>query len=117
MTALVLKAVNLSVGERLYRARIKSRLKQVRAAELAGISHATISNIELGRVKEPSLSVLKKLCPVYGISLDSLAGISDRSGPQTGSEIELIKLFRVLSFQDKQRILSITKDWVGVIYA
>ena len=42
--------------------------------EKAGISNAYLSQIETGKVKEPSLTNLKKIAAAYGVSVSTLIG-------------------------------------------
>ena len=62
--------------ERLKQARIEKGLTQKQVAEAIGVVPTAITNYETG-VREPSISILKKLCLLYEVSADYLIGLSD----------------------------------------
>lgn len=63
--------------------------------------------------RELSLELAITLANFYGVSIDYLAGISDKikysESDITAEEFELIKTFRNLSTQDKAKLISISK--------
>lgn len=58
-----------SVGHKLKTLRKGRKLTQEKAAELLGITRATVSNYEVGR-RSPHLSELKRIADFYGVGLD-----------------------------------------------
>ena len=58
-----------NICDRLKEARIQSGISQLQAAQAAGVGRTAICNYEAG-IREPSLSVLKKLCDLYDVSAD-----------------------------------------------
>lgn len=62
---------------RLRRLREKERRKRRVLSELCGLSHDTIRRYENGEV-QPTLDVLIKLANHFGVTLDYLAGLTDK---------------------------------------
>lgn len=58
-----------SIGAKLKTLRKGRKLTQEQAAELLGITRATVSNYEVGR-RSPHLSELKRIADFYGVGLD-----------------------------------------------
>ena len=54
--------------------RKKKTWSQQKLAEAAGLSYVTITKIEQGRAKEPTLPTLVKLADALDVSLDDLVG-------------------------------------------
>jgi transcriptional regulator with XRE-family HTH domain len=63
---------NSALGDFLKRARTAKRLTLRDAEEGSGISNAFLSQIESGKVKQPSPVMLHKLSVFYGISYETL---------------------------------------------
>ena len=59
------------IGERLYELREQRGWTQVRTAQEAGLSHATITHLETGKV-EPRMPTLRKLARAFGVTVDEL---------------------------------------------
>ena len=64
-------------SERLTQLRKKQGLSQVAAAKLLHIAHRTYQDYECGKT-EPQLSALIRIADYYQITLDYLAGRTDR---------------------------------------
>jgi transcriptional regulator with XRE-family HTH domain len=47
---------------------------QQKLAEKAGLSYVTITKIEQGRAKEPTIQTMVKLADALGVSLDEMVG-------------------------------------------
>lgn len=60
------------IGDKLYMARHARREKMQTVAQAVGVSHPVISQVENGRYKGLSSSLLFKLSEYYGISLNEL---------------------------------------------
>lgn len=61
--------MNDSIGQKLKTLRKGRKLTQEKAAELLGITRATVSNYEVGR-RSPHISELKRIGEFYGVGLD-----------------------------------------------
>ena len=64
----------MSLGKILNALRQKQRLNQKDLSALSGVSQATISRIETGRVRQLRSSALKNLADALGVSVDFLMG-------------------------------------------
>ena len=62
----------MSLGRNLKELRQKQSLNQKDLSHRSGVSQATISRIETGRVRQPGSSALKNLADALGVSADSL---------------------------------------------
>ena len=62
----------MSLGWNLKELRQKKSLNQKDLSDRSGVSQATISRIETGRVRQPGSSALKNLADALGVSADSL---------------------------------------------
>lgn len=58
-----------SIGHKLKTLRKGRKLTQEKAAELLGITRATVSNYEVGR-RSPHITELKRIADFYGVGLD-----------------------------------------------
>lgn len=58
-----------SIGAKLKTLRKGRKLTQEKAAEMLGITRATVSNYEVGR-RSPHISELKRIGEFYGVGLD-----------------------------------------------
>lgn len=61
--------MNSSIGHKLKTLRKGRKLTQEKAAEMLGITRATVSNYEVGR-RSPHISELKRIADFYGVGLD-----------------------------------------------
>lgn len=67
------------IGENLKSFRRKKGWSQQKLAEAAGLSYVTITKIEQGRAKKPTIQSMVKLADALGVTLDELVG---RTGPR-----------------------------------
>ena len=65
------KEINVLIGERIRLYRDKSGMSRQRLAELMGVTPRFVADVELGFVGV-SLTSLKKICEILGISADRL---------------------------------------------
>jgi transcriptional regulator with XRE-family HTH domain len=65
------------VGERIRLARRHANLTQMQLGETVGLSHKTISNIELAQ-SDPTLGMLINLADAIGVPLDDLVREQNR---------------------------------------
>lgn len=65
----------MDLGKRFKYYRSRMHLTQKEAAEQIGINDYQLGNYETNR-SEPSISILKKMSKVYGVSIDTLVGNS-----------------------------------------
>ena len=65
------KEINVLIGERIRLYRDKSGMSRERLAELMGVTPRFVADVELGFVGV-SLTSLKKICEILGISADRL---------------------------------------------
>ena len=66
----------MSLGQRLYDLRKTTGLSQEKAAEILGVTHTQISDMEKGKTGT-TLDKLLILCDYYKVSSDYLLGITD----------------------------------------
>ncbi len=64
---------NNIIGGRIKKYRLKADLTQEKLARGADISYTTLTKIESGVIKNPSVKVVAKIAKVLKISLDDLA--------------------------------------------
>jgi DNA-binding XRE family transcriptional regulator len=67
----------MSLAVRLFQYRHRRGLTQQKLADLAGLSQGLIARIERGNVKDPSMSVVRRLATALGITSDLLIGMYD----------------------------------------
>ena len=63
----------MDLGERFKKYRKKAGLTQKEASQVIGINSYQLGNYETNR-SEPSITILKKISNVYGVSIDTLVG-------------------------------------------
>lgn len=68
----------MSLGGKVKEAREKRGMNQAQLAEASGISQATISRIESGKVKELRSQALRRLGEALGVTVDYLVDKTDR---------------------------------------
>lgn len=64
------------MNERLKELRVERKMSQRQVAEYLGISTRAYSHYEIGD-REPSVSLLIKLCDLYDVTADYLIGRTD----------------------------------------
>jgi len=67
----------MSFGERLKQARLARGWSQAELKRQCGVPQGLISRMEHGLVKEPGLTVLRRLARALGVTADFLVGIYD----------------------------------------
>lgn len=67
-----LEQLDMEIGLKLKKLRVQLDLSQREVAKRIDIDHSYIAKIEKGKM--PSLEKLKRLCSLYGISVQSLFG-------------------------------------------
>ena len=81
--------------------------------EASGISNAYLSQLETGKIKKPSASVLYKLATLYNVPLDSLlgsAGIIERYTPEQSRLLQKISLSAgKLTTEEEEELLNYLK--------
>lgn len=75
----------MTVGERLFAQRRRRGLTQQALADLAGVSQGLIARIERGNVKDPAMTVIRRLATALGITTDFLIGMHDDAPPDAFS--------------------------------
>jgi len=66
------------LGENIKKIRKKRKLTQDRLARIADIPYTSITKIETGVIKSPSVQTVAKIAKALGISVDELIkGVSD----------------------------------------
>ena len=66
----------MELGDKVKELRQNLGWTQVTLAEKAGVTHATISRIESGKVVQPMMNHLRNLAEALGVSVDYLSGKS-----------------------------------------
>ncbi len=110
----------MDFGKRLKEARQGRNLKQSELGEIVGLSEKAISTYEKG-TREPKLSVLIQIADIFDMPLDELVGrerLEGNSQPAMDihdyEEEELLKEYRQLSADDKEKIKAIIKTLVDL---
>ena len=73
----------MTLGEQLRHLRLTMGLSQRAVEEKTGISNAFLSQLESGKVKQPSPLALHKLSDLYGIEYDILMDLAGYPVPKT----------------------------------
>ena len=106
-------------AERLKMHRRLCGYTQWQVADVLNINRTTYTKYETG-VSEPSQEVLRKIVALFGIDYNALLGKEDVVGANfcdsslpmfrlTDSENELVRMFRVMSEENKQELMKIAK--------
>ena len=80
------------LSKRLKELRKKHNWTQQKLAEKAGLSFNAVTKIEQGVAEHPTLKTLLKLANAFGIGLDELVGIKNRSTSIDKSKSKGLKL-------------------------
>ena len=64
------------LGERLQAARLQAGLTQQVLCQNAGLSYSTLTKIERGAIKSPSIFTIQNIASALGLSLDELLGVT-----------------------------------------
>lgn len=98
-----------TVGDRIKQERIKAGWSQSKLAQNAEVQPSTISQIESGERKNPSIEVLEKVARALKISASSLLGQTSEdelADLLQDPEVEILyRNFKGLSARDKEMIL------------
>lgn len=98
---------------RLKELRKKSHKTQEEMAALIGLTRGAYANIENGR-REPDFATMNTLADYFGVSVDWLMGRDERapSGGLTAGESSLLRVFRELNEEGKEKLLDIADDLI-----
>lgn len=103
--------MNETYQTRLQRIRKERKIKQIEAADAAGVGRPYISDLENGN-KDGSLEVILKLAKFYDVSLDYLFGRSDLPHTQSSESVAhdekeriLLQIWRSLSNEEKSGLM------------
>jgi len=80
----------MSLGEKLKHFRKERRMKQKQLAETSGITQATLSRIESGKVHEVKSETLKRLAQVLGIAMEDLVDFEISESEKEKGEIDRV---------------------------
>lgn len=69
------KQVNNLLGKKIKELRLKKNLSQDELARKADVPYTTLTKIEIGVIKKPSVFVIAKIAKALDISLDQLIKI------------------------------------------
>ncbi len=71
------------LGQWLQTARLRAHLTQQALCQKAGLSYSTLTKIERGAIKSPSIFTIQSIASALGVGLDELMGVaeSDRGHP------------------------------------
>ena len=75
MVFLILERINMPLGDRLKRERERKRWSQNELSRLSGVRQALISELESGKKRDTTGSVLKRLARTLGVTMDYLGGM------------------------------------------
>ncbi len=64
------------LGQRLQLARVKAGMTQQTLCQKAGLSYSTLTKIERGAIKSPSIFTIQNIATALGLSLDQLLGVA-----------------------------------------
>ena len=101
---------------RIKELREEKKLSQTALAQSVGTSQRNIGRWENGE-NEPTYSQLVKIADYFGVTIDYLVGREDDFGVVklenlsqiSNDEKELISVYKLLSKEEKQKVLSIVK--------
>lgn len=74
----------MSLAENLKRLREEEELSLRELADYLGISNPYLSQLETGRITNPSLKALRILARFYGLTIDELVGFADDGSNRCG---------------------------------
>ncbi len=63
---------DINIGENFKKYRLKAGLSQEEFAQKAGVKYTTLTKIESGVIKKPSVIVMAKIAKALGISIEDL---------------------------------------------
>lgn len=65
-------ATNTTIGENIQKRRMKLGLSQEDFAQKSGVKYTTLTKIESGVIKKPSVLIMAKIAKVLGVSIEDL---------------------------------------------
>ena len=65
-------ATESSIGENIKKRRIKLGLSQEDFAQKSGVKYTTLTKIETGVIKTPSVAIVAKIAKALGVSIEDL---------------------------------------------
>lgn len=100
--------MEMNIGEKIKAAREKMKWSQSELAKLAGIRPSTISQIESGARKKPSIDVLQKISDALSVTVSQLLGKTGEDDLKDLLQNQDVQLFfrsyKDLSEKDKAMI-------------
>ena len=94
------------LGQRVKALRQKKRWHQEDLAQATGLRQPVISRIELGRLQQPKMEMLRRLSEALGVGVDYLIfGVYKTKGGSAFGENEVQKLYDSLSEGSRQQLL------------
>jgi len=66
------KQVDNIIGSKIKKLRLKAELTQERLARKANIPYTTLTKVESGVIKNPSVKVIVKIADVLGVTMENL---------------------------------------------
>lgn len=65
-------ATNTTIGENIQKRRMKLGLSQEDFAQKSGVKYTTLTKIESGVIKKPSVLIMAKIAKALGVSIENL---------------------------------------------
>lgn len=65
-------ATEITMGEKIQKRRIKLGLSQEDFAQKSGVKYTTLTKIESGVIKKPSVLIMAKIAKALGVSIEDL---------------------------------------------
>jgi len=65
-------AIESSIGENIKKRRTKLGLSQEDFAQKSGVKYTTLTKIETGVIKTPSVAIVAKIAKALGVSIEDL---------------------------------------------
>ena len=62
----------INIGENIKKRRTKLRLSQEEFAQKSGVKYTTLTKIETGVIKKPSVLLMAKIAKALGVSIEEL---------------------------------------------
>jgi len=102
--------MSITTGDRIKHLREKRGLSSRELSRIAGINNATISEVEGGKIKNPSVQNLVKIALALGVSLDFLVlgeSLDPKEIPTQGSQKAFFRKYENLSDGTKKKLSDI----------
>lgn len=65
-------ATDTTIGENIQKRRMKLGLSQENFAQKSGVKYTTLTKIESGVIKKPSVLIMAKIAKALGVSIEDL---------------------------------------------